>query len=70
MPIGEFKQNFNLEGYTYCVCGSLDTREHMLTNCPLWIRGWTMPALLMPQERELLNKLDLIDVRSTTQPFN
>ncbi|KAI0083459.1 hypothetical protein BDY19DRAFT_998565 [Irpex rosettiformis] len=69
MPIGEYRKDFKLEGRQTCTCGSPDTREHMLTNCPLWIRCWTAPQPPMPDEERLLDGLEPINVRSMTQPF-
>lgn len=38
-PHGEFRERFNLPGRRECWCGErLETRQHILTECPLWIR--------------------------------
>lgn len=40
-PHGEFRSRFNLEGPVNCACGGgVETREHILLRCPLWIRWW------------------------------
>ena len=69
MPIGEYRQRFHLEGRTHCVCGKPDTREHMLNDCPIWIRPWRPIAPLTLQEQEFLEGTDPIDRRSLLQPF-
>ncbi|KAI0069531.1 hypothetical protein K474DRAFT_1751611 [Panus rudis PR-1116 ss-1] len=46
-PHGEFRQRFNLEGARECACGQpLETREHILYDCPLWVRS---PSLHRPR---------------------
>ncbi|GJF00388.1 hypothetical protein PsYK624_166750 [Phanerochaete sordida] len=38
-PHGEFRNKFNLPGRRDCWCGCpLETRDHILYECPLWIR--------------------------------
>ncbi|KAH9917034.1 uncharacterized protein B0H18DRAFT_823046, partial [Fomitopsis serialis] len=42
-PCGEFRERFNLlgDGNAYCICGQgghKETRDHMLFECPLWLR--------------------------------
>ncbi|KAI0821338.1 hypothetical protein BC629DRAFT_1730271 [Irpex lacteus] len=69
MPIGEYRKDFKLDGRTTCACGSPDTREHMLTNCPLWIRCWPTPPPLTPEERDLLEGMDPVDARDVQQSF-
>ncbi|KAI0070801.1 hypothetical protein K474DRAFT_1564735, partial [Panus rudis PR-1116 ss-1] len=47
-PHGEFRQRFNIEGPRNCACGhALETRDHILYDCPLWIRS---RSLQRPQE--------------------
>ena len=39
LPCGEFRTRFNKEGPTDCKCGGgLDTREHIIYDCPFWLR--------------------------------
>jgi hypothetical protein len=41
-PTGDFMIRFNKEGYPYCLCdptgNTLETRDHVLYQCPFWIR--------------------------------
>lgn len=40
-PVGGFRQRFNLEGRINCWCGhQVETRDHILTDCPLWFKIW------------------------------
>lgn len=40
-PIGEYRERFNLEGPVDCICGApIETREHLVFDCPVWIRTW------------------------------
>ncbi|KAI0075675.1 hypothetical protein K474DRAFT_1624239 [Panus rudis PR-1116 ss-1] len=58
-PHGEFRQRFHLEGPRQCACGyPLETRDHILYDCPLWIRP---KSLKRPREpsRAMRNALIL-----------
>ena len=38
-PLGGYREKFNLTGRRECACGAaLETRDHILFECPLWIR--------------------------------
>jgi hypothetical protein len=44
MPCGAFRERFHLEGHSQCWCGAaIETREHILYECPLWIRKHPLP---------------------------
>ncbi|KAI0079041.1 hypothetical protein K474DRAFT_1618457 [Panus rudis PR-1116 ss-1] len=46
-PHGEFRSRFKLEGPTECACGHpLETRDHILYDCPLWIHPIKRPRNL------------------------
>jgi ribonuclease HI len=45
MPCGAFRERFNLEGHRQCWCGAaVESREHILDECPLWIREHPPPG--------------------------
>ena len=38
LPVGSYRQRFNIPGPALCTCGAEETREHHLFDCPNWIR--------------------------------
>lgn len=56
-PHGEFCERFNLPGRRACWCGKqLETRAHILTECPLWIRPTKWRSLSDAQRRVEANQ--------------
>ncbi|KAI0953240.1 hypothetical protein AcW1_007509 [Taiwanofungus camphoratus] len=53
---GEYHSRFNIPGPHLCLCGAEETREHVLFDCPFWIRtkrqqGPRDPLLMGPPEQ-------------------
>jgi hypothetical protein len=45
MPCGAFRERFNLDRHRQCWCGAaVESREHVLDECPLWIRKHPPPG--------------------------
>lgn len=44
--LGQYRERFNIEGRKTCFCGGgVETRDHILFDCPLWIRYNTIQRL-------------------------
>ena len=43
-PHGAHRARFHIEGPRKCICGAFETRDHILQECPLWLR-WPTPGI-------------------------
>ena len=47
-PIGAFRSRFHLDGPVDCLCGQpVETVEHILGDCPVWVRKWAPRSRLL-----------------------